>query len=214
MRIHSVHKLKSDRASQPRAFSLNYHSHLGHCYNFLCFSSPARVAFSDNTKKNFLRNRPSCCRPAPDHTRLCLQVAWHDDWKPQSRRESRESHFQVVAWTTKIVKGSFFKLQSSWGRSIKTEKDGLRDPLVCVGIFQAVDVRVNARSSTKAGPIDDHSDFAPFAASSANTRESMEVELAIKWSCQQGSVLLCCPCFGEIVTVEGLAEERDSERTR
>ena len=27
-------------------------------------------------------------------------------------------------------------------------------------------------------------------------------------------VLLCYPCFGEIVTVEGLAEERDSERTR
>ena len=27
-------------------------------------------------------------------------------------------------------------------------------------------------------------------------------------------VLLCCPCFGEIVTVEGLAEERDLERTR
>ena len=27
-------------------------------------------------------------------------------------------------------------------------------------------------------------------------------------------VLLCCPCSGEIVTVEGLAEERDSERTR
>ena len=57
---------------------------------------------------------------------------------------------------------------------------------MCVGIFQAFDIHVNARSSTKAGPIDDHSDFAPFAASSANTRESMEVELAIKWSCQQG----------------------------
>ena len=27
-------------------------------------------------------------------------------------------------------------------------------------------------------------------------------------------VLLCCPCFGEIVAVEGLAEKRDSERTR
>ena len=53
-----------------------------------------------------------------------------------------------------------------------------------VGIFQAFDIRVNAPSSTKAGPIEDHSDFAPFAASSANTRESMEVELA-KWSCQQ-----------------------------
>ena len=160
---------------------------LGHCYYFLCFSSPAHVAFSENTKKkNFLRNRPSCCPSAPGHTHLCLQVAWHDDWKPKSRRESRERHFQVVAWATKIVKGSFFKLRSSWGRSIKTEKDGLRDPLVCVGIFQAVDVCVNAWSSTKAGPIDDHSDFAPFAASSANTRESMEVELAIKWSCQQG----------------------------
>ena len=82
---------------------------LGHCYYFLCFSSPARVAFSENQKKkNFLRNRPSCCPPAPGHTRLCLQVAWLDDWKPQSRREStwsRESHFQVVAWTKKIVKG-------------------------------------------------------------------------------------------------------------
>ena len=30
-------------------------------------------------------------------------------------------------------------------------------------------------------------------------------------------ILLCCPCFGEIVTVEGLAEDQrigDSERTR
>ena len=27
-------------------------------------------------------------------------------------------------------------------------------------------------------------------------------------------VLLCCPCFGEIVAVEGLAVERDSERTQ
>ena len=124
-------------------------------------------------KKKKLRNRPSCCPPTPGHARLCLQVAWLDDWKPQSRRESRESHFRAVAWTTKTVKGSFFKLQSSWGRSIKTEKDGLRDPLVCVGIFQAFDVRFNAPSSTKAGPIDDHSaDFAPFAASSANTREA------------------------------------------
>ena len=26
-------------------------------------------------------------------------------------------------------------------------------------------------------------------------------------------VILCCPCFGEIVTVEGLAEERTREKT-
>ena len=95
---------------------------LGHCYYFLCFPLPARSFFRKYQKKNFLRNRPSCCPPAPSHTCLCQQVAWHDDWKPQSRRESRERHFQVVACTTKIVKGSFFKLQSSWGRSIKTEK--------------------------------------------------------------------------------------------
>ena len=101
-----------------------YFSILGHCYYFLCFSSPARVAFSENTKKkkkNF-RNRPSCCPPAPGHTRLCLQVAWHDDWKPQSRRESGDSHFQVVAWSTKIVKESFFKLQSSWDGASKLKK--------------------------------------------------------------------------------------------
>ena len=73
-------------------------------------------------KKNFLRNRPNCRPPAPAHTRLCLQVAWHDDWKPQSRRESRESHFQVVARTTKIVKGSFFKLRSSWDGASKLKK--------------------------------------------------------------------------------------------
>ena len=79
-----------------------------------------------------------------------------------------------MASTTKIVKGSFLKLQSSWDGA-SNWKDGLRGPLVCVGIFEAFDVRVNARSSTKAGPIDDHSDFAPFTASSANTRESMEV---------------------------------------
>ena len=132
--------------------------------------------------------------------------------KTQSRRESRESHFQVVAWTTKIVKGSFFKLQSSWGRSIKTEKDGLRDPLVCVGIFQAVDVRVNARSSTKAGPIDGHSDFAPFAASSANTRESMEMELAIKWSCQQG-FFFAARVLGKLSSLKAL-QRRETRRGR
>ena len=87
-----------------------------------------------------------------------------------------------------IVKESFFKLQSSWDGASKLKKMAFAIRLVCVGIFQAFDVRVNARSSTKAGPIDDHSDainFVPFAASSANTRKSMEVELAIKWS-QQG----------------------------
>ena len=79
---------------------------------------------------------------------------------------------------------------------------------------QAFDIRVNGPSSTKAGPIDDHSDFAPFAASLANTVEGkygggarQKVELSTR-------VLLCCPCFGEIFAVEGLAEERDSKRTR
>ena len=56
--------------------------------------------------------------------------------------------------------GELFKLQSSWDGASKLKK-----------------------TKAKAGPIDDH--FAPFAASSANARESMEVELAIKWS-QQG----------------------------
>ena len=68
----------------------------------------------------------------------------------------------------------------------KLKKDGFRDLLVHVGIFQAFDVCAIARSSTKAGPIDDHCDFRPFAASSAKTRESMELELAMKWNCRQG----------------------------
>ena len=102
------------------------------------------------------------------------------------------------------------ELQSFWGRSIKTEKDGLRDPLVCVGIFQAFDVRVNAGSSTKAGPIDNHSDFAPVAASSANTRESMEVELAIKWSCQQG-FFFAARVLGNLSRLKAL-QRRDRDR--
>ena len=91
----------------------------------------------------------------------------------------------MVTWTTKIVKESFlsFRVLEDGASKLKKMAVAIR---WCVGIFQAFDVRVNARSSTKAGPIGDHSDFAPFAASSANTRESMEVELAIKWSCQQG----------------------------
>ena len=102
-----------------------------HCFQvrpLLLFSlflvARARSFFRKYKKKSFLRNRPSCCPPAPSHTRFCLQVAWHDDWKPQSRPESktRESHFQVVAWTTKIVKGSFFKLQSSWDGASKLKK--------------------------------------------------------------------------------------------
>ena len=154
----------------------------------------------------------AAARPAPGHARLCLQVAWHDDWKPQSRRESRESHFQVVAWTTKIVKGSFYKLQSSWGRSIKTEKDGLRDPLVSVVFSSLRRSRQRARSSTKAGPIDDHSDFGPFAASSANTRESMEVELAIKWSCQQG-FFFAARVLGKLSPLKAL-QRRETRRGR
>ena len=68
----------------------------------------------------------------------------------------------------------------------KLKKDGLRDLLVCVGICQAFDVCVIARSSPKAGPINDRSDFRAFVASSAKMRECMEVELAMKWSCRQG----------------------------
>ena len=107
--------------------------------------------------------------------------------------------------------GELFKASEFLGRSIKTEKDGLRDPLVCVGIFQAFDVRVNARSSTKAGPIDDHSDFALFAASSANTRESMEVELAIKWS-QQGFFFTVC-VLGKLSRLKAL-QRRETRRVR
>ena len=86
---------------------------------------------------------------------------------------------------------------------------------MCVGIFQAVDVRVNARSSTKAGPIDDHSDFAPFAGSSANTRflrESMEVELAIKWSCQQG-FFFAARVLGKLSRLKAL-QRRETRRGR
>ena len=171
----------------------------------------ARRFFRKYQKKKKIPSKSTKLLPARARSHSPL-LALHDDWKPKSRRESRESHFQVVAWTTKIVKGSFFKLQSSWGRSINTEKDGLRDPLVCVGIFQAVDVRVNARSSTKAGPIDDHSDFAPFAASSANTRESMEVELAIKWSCQQG-FFFAARVLGKVSWLKAL-QRRETRRGR
>ena len=118
----------------------------------------------------------------------------------------------MVAWTTKIVKGSFFKLQSSWDGASKLKKMAFAIRW-CVGIFQAFDVRFSARSSTKAGPIDDHSDFAPFAASSANTHEG-KYGGGARHKVESTRVLLCCPCFGKIVTVEGLAEERDSERTR
>ena len=84
---------------------------------------------------------------------------------------------------------------------------------MCVGIFQAFDVRVNARSSTKAGPIDDNSDFAPFAASSANTRESMEVELATKWSHQ--GFFFAARVLEKLSQLKALQKrERDSERTR
>ena len=118
----------------------------------------------------------------------------------------------MVAWTTKIVKGSFFKLQSSWDGASKLKKMALlRDPLVRVGIFQAFDVRVNARSSTKAGSIDDHSDFAPFAASLANTRESMEVELAIKWS-QQG-FFFAARVLGKLSRLKAL-QRRETRRGR
>ena len=68
----------------------------------------------------------------------------------------------------------------------------------CVGIFQLQVFYdcVNARSSTKVGPIDHH--VAPFGAASAKTTESMEVQLAVKWSCRPGffcavrlSVIVC-----------------------
>ena len=84
----------------------------------------------------------------------------------------------MVAWTDGNSEGRVLENGAS---KLKKRAFAIR---WCVGIFQAVDVRVNARSSTKAGLIDDHFDPTPFAASSGNTRESMEVELAIKWSCQ------------------------------
>ena len=113
----------------------------------------------------------------------------------------------MVAWTTKILKGAFLSFRVL---GTETEKDGLRDPLVCVGIFQTFDVRVNARSSTKVGPIDDHSssDFAPFAASSYEGKYGGGARHKV----ESTRVLLCCPCFGEIVKVEGLAEERGRGR--
>ena len=159
-------------------------------------------------KKNFLRDRPSCCPPAPGHTRLCLQVAWHDDWKPQSRRESRESHFQVVAWAAKIVKGSSFKLQSSWGRSIKTEK---RWPSWSAGVCWNFSSLRCSRQRSKldkggAGRWPLWLCAIRCFVSKYEGKYRHKVELSTR--------VLCCPCFWEIVTVEGLAEERDSERTR
>ena len=156
---------------------------LGHCYYFLCFSSPARVAFSENTpkkKKNFEIDQAA----ARSHSPLLASCMTRRLKTAQPTRIKGES-LSGGGTDDENSEGELFEAPEFLGRSIKIEKDGLCDPLVCVGIFQAFDVRVNAQSSTKAGPIDDHSDFAPFAASSANTRESMEVELAMKWS-QQG----------------------------
>ena len=162
-------------------------SSLGHCYYFLCSSLPARVAFSENTKKKtFFEIDQAAAHPSP--ATLASACKLHDttDWKPQSPTSIKAEPLSGGGIDDENSEGELFKLQSSWRLSIKIEKDGLRNPLVCVGTFQALDIHVNARSTTEVGPIDDRSDFAPFAASSANMTKSMEVELTIKWSRRQG----------------------------
>ena len=42
----------------------NNNYYLGHCYYFLCFSSPVRVAFSENTKKKKLNSKSTKLLPA------------------------------------------------------------------------------------------------------------------------------------------------------
>ena len=97
----------------------------------------------------------------------------------------------------------------------KLKKDGLRDLLVCVGIFQNLR-RLRHRSKLDKGRANRRPRALRLSAVRCFVSKNEgkygggarhEVELSTR-------VLLCCPCFGEIVTVAGLAEERDSERTR
>ena len=96
----------------------------------------------------------------------------------------------MVAWTTpKIVKESFFKLQSSWDGASKLKKMAFAIRWWVLEFFKpstfASTLEARQRRGRSTTTLSDAIDFAPFAASSANTRKSMEVELAIKWS-QQG----------------------------
>ena len=101
----------------------NTECNLGHCYYFLCFSLPARVAFSENTKKKKI---PSIkLLPARARSSLASACNLHGtaiENRTDDGNQEIQRHFQVVAWTTKIVKGSSFKLQSSWGRSINWKR--------------------------------------------------------------------------------------------
>ena len=96
----------------------------GHCYYFLCFSSPARVAFSENTKKKKTSFEIDQAAARPRPVTLASACKLHDTTieNPKADENQGESHFQVEAWTTKIVKGSFFKLQSSWDGASKLKK--------------------------------------------------------------------------------------------
>ena len=92
---------------------------------------------------------------------------------------------------------------------MKTEKDGLCDPLVCWNF-----------SSLQRSKLDKGGADRPPRLRRSLLRQQRwgkcggwarhEAEL----STMEGSSLGCCPCFGEFVAFEVLAEERDSERTR
>ena len=105
---------------------------------------------------------------------------------------------------------SSFKLQSSWGRSIKTEKDGLRNPLVCWKFSRRWCLHQRSKLNKGGADRPPLCTFRCFV-SQDDGKCGGGARHEVKWSTR---VLLCCPCFWEFVTFEGLAEERDSEKMR
>ena len=114
-----------------------------------------------------------------------------------------------MAWTAKRLKGSSFKLRSSLGRSIKTEQDVLRDVLVCWNFSSLRRLRQRSELG-KGGSIDHH--FAPLGTSSAKMTESIDVELAMKWSYRPG-FFSAALVLGNFSCLRAL-QRRDSEMTR
>ena len=109
-----------------------------------------------------------------------------------------------------LLLGSSFKVSSSWGRSGKTGKDGLW--LMCVGNLQVPDVCVNTRSIAWQRRGRSTTTLHPFAASSAETTGSIEVQLAIKWSCRRGYFAAAC-VFGNLSRLRAL-QGREAPRRR
>ena len=83
---------------------------LGHCYYFLCFSLPARVAFSENTKKKKASKSRAAARP---HSPLLHDSDFEHRKKPM--------HMKIKANKGALLSGGGMDDENSKGENGESE---------------------------------------------------------------------------------------------